>query len=112
MNPEIDPVKLKAALARYDRETAAAMAEAAAEAAARGAAGTGDGGGDALLASRKRGYNSLSGSAVTMTAEDVEAFALKRARAGDPMAEWAAKQEAKRLAAGGAVGDDEDDDER
>ena len=106
LNPTLDPVKLAAAMKRYDADVAAV--DAAAAAAASSASGTAaavedddDGstkwGNRAAAAAaaaaasgvggkRKGPYNGLSGSDVNMSAEDVEAYALKRVRRDDPMA--------------------------
>jgi hypothetical protein len=87
--PQLDARKMAAALAKYERDQARA-----ALAAADGGGDDGDarvgGGGDKRGAAGggKRGYNSLSGDADAggTTAEDIEVYKLKRARAGDPMA--------------------------
>lgn len=88
--PQLDASKMAAALAKYEREQARAALAAADGGGDDGddAGGGGRGGGKRGGAGSKRGYNSLSGDADAggTTAEDIEVYKLKRARAGDPMA--------------------------
>jgi pre-mRNA-processing factor SLU7 len=76
----LDEAKLKEALRRQEAREAALAA---------GASGASGGGG---ADERKRRYNSLAADAeAEVTAEDMEAYRLKRGRAEDPMAAGGAK---------------------
>jgi pre-mRNA-processing factor SLU7 len=82
VNPELDPKKLAAAMARYEA-TQAARKE-------MGEDGDPDASASAIRATgskRKRdGYHGVTGTEVATTAEDLEVHRLKRLRADDPMA--------------------------
>ena len=78
----LDKAKLKAALEREDGRDRR-----------EGGGGGGGGGSGSPGEERKRGYNSLAANDANTTAEELEAYKIKRVRADDPMLNFKSLQE-------------------